>query len=92
MVMIFVASMLIGASLGLRFGVFALVPAVAVAIICIAAVGWAHGDAGWAIVSAIILAATGVQLGYLGGAAARVWRAAPGLEGPGSATVPDAAR
>lgn len=58
-----------GVVLGLRFKVFVLAPAIALAMIFVVAAGVAHGDAWGSIVLAMVILGTAVQFGYLTGIA-----------------------
>jgi hypothetical protein len=62
---------LIGATLGFRFTVLVLVPAIGFAVLGIAAIGIARGDQGNALMITMILIAAVLQIGYLLGAVAR---------------------
>lgn len=55
----------VGALLGLKFKIIVLVPAHAFAIVTLAGRGLLHGDGIGAILLAIIVSATGLQMGYL---------------------------
>jgi hypothetical protein len=72
MVMLATISFFLGAVLALKCRVFILLPAICFGMICAAAIGIAQGDTVWSIVMTMALTATALQLGYLGGAAARV--------------------
>ena len=76
MVMLLIFTMLIGAVLGMRFKVLVLVPATALVVLLIAAAGIAHGDGAGVILLAMVLAAVGLQMGYLGGTGTRFAMAA----------------
>jgi hypothetical protein len=60
-------STLLGAAFGLRFGVLVLVPVMALELGIVAINGIAIGGGVWDLFIAMSLAATSVQLGYLGG-------------------------
>jgi hypothetical protein len=60
-------SVLLGAAFGLRFGVLVLVPVMTLDLGIVAISGIAIGEGAWRLVLAMSLAATSVQLGYLGG-------------------------
>ena len=64
-------SVLAGIALGLRYKVFILVPAVALAIVFATIVGIAHADLFRSIVLAMVVLGTAVQFGYLVGIAVR---------------------
>jgi hypothetical protein len=87
MMMLAVITLLTGVLLGMRFKCLVLVPAVALATVAVVAGGVAHDEAAGAIALATLIAAVGLQVGYLGGLfvnhaaivirAARVRRAVP---------------
>ena len=62
---------LIGATLGFRFSVLALVPAIGFVVLAVASIGVARGAQGNETIVAMILIATVLQIGYLLGAVAR---------------------
>jgi hypothetical protein len=62
---------LIGATLGFRFSVLILVPAIGFAALAVAGTGIARGDQSNETIVAMILIATVLQVGYLLGAIAR---------------------
>ena len=62
---IFAASLLGGVVLGLRFRVLILVPVIIVGIVLIAVAGIGLRAAVWPIVTAVVVNAVGVQVGYL---------------------------
>jgi hypothetical protein len=64
-----VTGVLGGIVLGLRFKVFVLAPAIALAVIFAVLGGVAHGDRWGSIVLAMVILATAVQFGYLAGIA-----------------------
>jgi hypothetical protein len=64
-------SLAAGVALRLRWTVLSLVPAMGVAGIVIIAVGLARSNSAWAIVLAIVMSATCLQVGYLFGRAAQ---------------------
>jgi len=72
MVMLTIASLIIGALLGQRFKVFVLVPTIALATVAIAGASLAHGNSAWSTALAAVLVVTGLQMGYLGGMTARL--------------------
>jgi hypothetical protein len=74
--MMLIISLLVGMALGQRFKVLILVPAIAAAIIVSIAAGIARDDDIWSIVLLAVVAATGLQIGYLGGIAIRIGLAA----------------
>jgi hypothetical protein len=58
---------LIGMTLGFRFNVMALFPAIGVALLYVACIEVGRGDGGGEVVLAMILTATALQVGYLVG-------------------------
>lgn len=72
MVMLTIASLIIGATLGLRCKVFVLVPATALSIAAMAGAGLVHGDSAGSMAIAAALVVTALQMGYLGGTVARL--------------------
>jgi hypothetical protein len=64
-----IIGVLAGIALGLRFRVFVLVPAIALAMIFAVIAGVAHGDGWGTIVLAMAILGTAVQFGYLTGIA-----------------------
>jgi hypothetical protein len=58
---------LAGITLGLRYRVLVLIPAVIFAMLFAMIVGVAHGDRFWSIVFAMVVLGTAVQFGYLAG-------------------------
>jgi hypothetical protein len=71
MVVFTISCALVGAVLGLRYKVLALVPAVGVAMMVVLITGIARGDSGWLILGAAATAATVLQIGYLAGTLTR---------------------
>jgi hypothetical protein len=65
-------SFLVGAVLGLRFKVFILVPAIGLALAVAAVTGIGVGDGVWRLVGTMVVAATLLQLGYVGGSILRL--------------------
>ncbi len=63
-------SLLLGAVLGLRFKVFVLIPVIIFGLVLSTIAGIARGADLWSLIAAMIVALTGLQLGYLGGTAA----------------------
>ena len=61
-------SALVGAVLGLRFGVFTLVPVIGIALALIAFSGALRGESIWATTVAMAVVATCTQLGYFASA------------------------
>jgi hypothetical protein len=72
MMMLAILSLLAGMVLGQRFKVLILIPAIAASLIVAVAAGIARADDIWSIVMMAVLAATSLQIGYLGGTAIRV--------------------
>jgi hypothetical protein len=66
--------LLVGAVLGGRFKVVALIPAMA--LVFTASAGFAHGGTFWQILGAVFVATTSLQIGYLAGAVIRLLLAA----------------
>lgn len=62
--------MLIGASLGLRFKVFVLLPAIILSVLVIVSAGIAHSDSYSSILLTAIFVIAALQIGYLAGSAA----------------------
>jgi hypothetical protein len=62
---------LIGATLGFRFKVLILFPAIGLATLGMAAIGIARGDHGHEVIITIILVVAGLQIGYLLGIVSR---------------------
>jgi hypothetical protein len=67
-----IIALLTGALLGMRFKVLVLVPTMALAIVAVVAGGIAHHDEASSIGHAMLMAAIGLQVGYLGAS----WRSA----------------
>ena len=65
MLILTMISFLVGVVLGLRFKVFILVPAIGSALAMVAVNG--AGDGTWKLVGTMIVVATSLQLGYVGG-------------------------
>jgi len=68
---------LVGAVLGSRFRVMVLVPTIAVSLLVIAATNAAIGAGLWMAAIEVVIAIIAVQLGYLSGAAIRLFLATP---------------
>jgi hypothetical protein len=62
-----IISILVGTALGLRFEVFILVPTIGLTLTVVAVAGIASGDGVWWLVATMVLVATFLQLGYIGG-------------------------
>jgi hypothetical protein len=60
-------SLVVGLLLGWRFKVLALIPAMAIALICVIPAGGTRGDPGWWIVAMAVAAVTSLQIGYFVG-------------------------
>ena len=58
----------IGSALGLRFGIFVLLPVILLGLFVCTAFGLAHGTTIWSIMLTNVIGATCLQIGYLGGA------------------------
>ena len=70
-----IVSILVGTLLGLRFRVFILVPTITFALVFVIGVGVAREAGIWWIALEMVLVATALQLGYLGGSAFAATRA-----------------
>jgi hypothetical protein len=62
---------LIGATLGFRFKVLILFPAIGLALLFVASIGVGRGDSGTEVILTMILIAAALQIGYLLGIVAR---------------------
>jgi hypothetical protein len=84
--MLLVLSLLIGAALGMRFGVLILLPAILLSLALNAGIAAAQDSGLWDTLLAIALSITGIQIGFLAGSSARyfitAWRSPP-LRGAG---------
>jgi hypothetical protein len=69
----------VGATLGVRFEVPILFPAICLAVVSTAVVGIAHGDSVGAVMLTTALVATAVQIGYLFGVVTREVTASLGV-------------
>jgi hypothetical protein len=69
--MLAMSAALMGTVLGLRFKVFALVPAVLIGLTASILIGIAHHDGLWATVEVAAVTISALQAGYLGGTAIR---------------------
>ncbi len=76
MLMLTIASLLVGAMLGQHFKALVLVPASALAALALAGAGVANDQSVWSIGPTIVLIVTALQMGYLGGAAGRFFAGA----------------
>ena len=94
MTMFAMIAVLVGATLGLRFKMLVLVPAILVGMAATLAIGLARDSGSWSILLSIFVGLTALQIGYFGGAFIRVVifgpqgrDAAPQINGiaPGSA-------
>jgi len=65
-----IACFLIGTLLGLRFRVLILVPTTLIGSLLVVGIAIGSGSSAWRAVVVAIMAATSLQIGYLGGAAA----------------------
>ena len=83
---------LIGAVLGLRFKVMVLVPTIAICTMAIALGNIAFGGGAWMAAIETAIAITLAQVGYLGGAAIRLFLAAPRDAGARHASTAAASR
>jgi hypothetical protein len=68
---IFSLVFLIGATLGLRFKVWILLPAICIGLFCMAIIGVGHRYSGAEIILTMVLIATSLQVGYLAGIVVR---------------------
>jgi hypothetical protein len=93
MLMLAIISILIGATLGLRFKVLVLLPAIIIAGFAILVGGLAYSSSFSSIVAASAIAISGLQFGYLGGSmilrfatfslgSGRAWPRPPAMSGP----------
>jgi|HubBroStandDraft_6_1064221.scaffolds.fasta_scaffold919064_1 hypothetical protein len=69
----------VGATLGVRFKVLILFPAIGLAVVATVVVGIAHGDSVGAVMLTTALVATAVQIGYLFGVVTREVTASLGV-------------
>jgi hypothetical protein len=69
----------VGATLGVRFKVLILFPAIGLAAVATVVVGIAHGDSVGAVMLTTALVATAVQIGYLFGVVTREVTASLGV-------------
>ena len=60
-------SLVIGATIGVRLPVFALIPVILLSFVVVTALGLAASETGWSIVLMNLVGATGLQFGYLAG-------------------------
>jgi hypothetical protein len=67
MLILVIISFLIGLSLGVRFTVLILVPAIGLALALVVANGIVVEEGIWRLVGSMVIVVTFVQLGYLGG-------------------------
>jgi K+-transporting ATPase c subunit len=90
MLILAIISFLIGVSLGLRFKVLILAPAIGLALALVAANGIVVEEGIWRLVGSMVIVVTFVQLGYLGGSV--IWGGRPADHGrasiPTSTEVP----
>jgi hypothetical protein len=74
MITLTIASVLVGALLGMRFRVFILVPAVLLGVAIVTGVGIARESGIWWVAFEIVVITTALEVGYLGGSVAvRIW-------------------
>jgi hypothetical protein len=71
LMILLIISMLIGAVLGMRFKVLVLFPGIFFSSMLLAAAAVANGSTLWSAVLSMVLSATGLQIGFLGGVATR---------------------
>jgi hypothetical protein len=64
---------LFGAVLGLRFKLLILVPAIGFSVLVVTANGIVIGESLWRLALAAVVAATAIQLGYVGGTVAQLF-------------------
>ena len=69
MLMFLAGGILIGAALSLRLNVLVLIPVTCAALMIVAVGEAARGDGFWYVAGTMVLVATALQLGYLGGSA-----------------------
>ena len=89
MIMFTAAAFLIGATLGFRFKVLILVPAIAIGSAATLGAGMANDNGAWPILLALVLVITALQIGYFGGVLIRSVSAEPGArkDSPGMAAA-----
>jgi hypothetical protein len=87
---------LVGLVLGLRFRLLILVPAIGFSLLGVTANGVVTGESVWRLALVAVVAATAIQLGYVGGALAQLFfrsgSASHRSSAPERQHVPDAAR
>jgi len=87
---------LVGAVLGLRFKVLILVPAIGFSVLVVTVNGIVLGESVWRLALVMVVAATAIQLGYIGGTVAQLLFRAAGATLRSKAgehqPAPDAAR
>jgi len=86
MLMVGLLGMLAGAVLGMRFRVFILFPAMALACAVIAALGLFGNDGVWTAALAMTVAAAALQMGYFAGMITRTILAAARATAPRTAS------
>jgi hypothetical protein len=69
-------SVIVGMTLGQRFKVLILVPAIAIALLIAVGAGIAHADGPGMIILSSVLSLVGLQIGYLAGTGIRILMAA----------------
>ena len=67
MLILTMLSFLVGVVVGLRFKVFILIPTIGLALAIVAVSGVGVGDGAWQLIGTMVVVATFIQLGYLGG-------------------------
>jgi hypothetical protein len=87
MLILTVISFFIGLVLGLRFKVFILVPAIGLALAMVAVNGIVE-DGVWWLVGTMVVVATSLQLGYVGGSILRLVICTTGAADHGRASMP----
>ena len=88
LLLLLLACLLLGATLGQRFKVMILVPAIALTLTV--AVGFAHAETFWQIFSAALLATISLQIGYFAGAVTSNLMAAAGVSRKSATSSPAA--
>lgn len=83
-----IISLLIGVSLGLRFTMLSLVPAIGLALALVAANGIVVEEGIWRLVGSMVVVATFIQVGYLGGNVLRLVIFGTRAADHGSASMP----
>ncbi len=73
MTIVAILSLVLGAFLGVRYRVFALLPVTSVALCFVVVDGILRGDEFWLVVLRVLVATTILQFGYVCGAVARTF-------------------